>query len=392
MAISLSQLCMNAEKSYAMKLIAGSGGLENTVRWVHIVEDSEVPDFLHGNELIFTTGIAHSGTDWLKDFAVSLKAKGVVGLVVNIGPYIESVPSPVIVYCEQNDLPLFTIPWSTRIVDISYDFCRRIIGNEKHESTVGEAFRAIIKDPDSLKNYAELLSRAEFGQKSSYTVISACVISDGTNVTKQAAQTMDMSIWRTIRSSGRRSTLFIHDGSLVAVRQNSSEADISRLCTELETVLKGQTNDVYIGVSHTLDGLSSVSEGYEQAAAAQFMSMLEKTGCTRYGDIGVMKLVFGIKNTNILREFVRENLGTLRRFDVERNADYCDTLRLYLTHNGSVSEAAEKAGVHRNTINLKMRAIKEILGKELDDNAKSSLILAFRIEEVLELYDKRSDF
>ena len=392
MAISLSQLCMNAEKSYAMKLIAGSGGLENTVRWVHIVEDSEVPDFLHGNELIFTTGIAHSGTDWLKDFAVSLKAKGVVGLVVNIGPYIESVPSPVIVYCEQNDLPLFTIPWSTRIVDISYDFCRRIIGNEKHESTVGEAFRAIIKDPDALNNYAELLSRAEFGQKSSYTVISACVISDGTNVTKQAAQTMDMSIWRTIRSSGRRSTLFIHDGSLVAVRQNSSDADISRLCTELETVLKGQTNDVYIGVSHTLDGLSSVSEGYEQAAAAQFMSMLEKTGCTRYGDIGVMKLVFGIKNTNILREFVRENLGTLRRFDVERNADYCDTLKLYLTHNGSVSEAAEKAGVHRNTINLKMRAIKEILGKELDDNAKSSLILAFRIEEVLELYDKRSDF
>lgn len=114
--------------------------------------------------------------------------------------------------------------------------------------------------------------------------------------------------------------------------------------------MKGQKNNVYIGVSHTLDGLSSVSEGYEQAAAAQFMSMLEKTGCTRYADIGVMKLVFGIKNTNILREFVRENLGTLRRFDVERNADYCDTLKLYLTYNGSVSEAAEKAGVHRHSL------------------------------------------
>ena len=140
MAISLSQLCVNAEKSYAMKLIAGSGGLENTVRWVHIVEDSEVPDFLHGNELIFTTGIAHSGTDWLKGFAESLKAKGVVGLVVNIGPYIESVPSPVIVYCEQNDLPLFTIPWSTRIVDISYDFCRRMLSETGAFVTPGDCF------------------------------------------------------------------------------------------------------------------------------------------------------------------------------------------------------------------------------------------------------------
>ena len=52
MAISLSQLCEDAEKSYSMRLVAGSGGMENTVRWVHIVEDSEVPDFLHGNELI----------------------------------------------------------------------------------------------------------------------------------------------------------------------------------------------------------------------------------------------------------------------------------------------------------------------------------------------------
>lgn len=121
------------------------------------------------------------------------------------------------------------------------------------------------------------------------------------------------------------------------------------------------------------------------------MSVLQKRVLTDYGGIGIMKLVFGVKNTNILREFVRENLGTLRRFDVERNADYCDTLRLYLTHNGSVNEVAEAAGVHRNTINIKMRAIRDVLGHELDDGAKSSLILAFLIEEVLDMYDKRSD-
>lgn len=130
MAISLSQLCANAEKDHEMKLIAGSAGLENTVRWVHMVEDSEVPGFLHGNELIFTTGIGHVGNEWLKEFTVSLRKKGAVGLVLNIGPYITSVPSQVIVFCEQNGFPLFTIPWETRIIDISYEFCRRIIANE----------------------------------------------------------------------------------------------------------------------------------------------------------------------------------------------------------------------------------------------------------------------
>lgn len=392
MAISLSQLCENAERSYSMRLAAGSGGLENTVRWVHIVEDSEVPDFLHGNELIFTTGIAHRGNEWLKDFVVSLKAKGAVGLVINIGPYIASVPSPVIVYCEQNDFPLFTIPWTTRIVDISYDFCRRIIGNEKHESTIGEAFRAIIKTPDDLRKYSDFLSRAEFGEKSKYTVISVCVTSGGNNITRSAVQSTDMRIWRTIKCSNYHSTLFMQNGALIAVRQNCTDEEIDRFCSEIETITDNTERNVFIGISHKVNGLIAVGEAYEQADAAMLMAMLSEIPRAHYRELGIMKLVFAVKNRSVLREFVRENLGTLRRFDIERNADYCDTLKLYLTYNGSVSEAAEKAGVHRNTINLKMRAIKEILGKELDDNVKSSLILAFRIEEVLELYDKRSDF
>ena len=391
MAISLSQLCANAEKSYAMRLIAGAGGMENTVRWVHIVEDSEVPDFLHGNELIFTTGIAHSGNEWLKDFVVSLKAKNVVGLVVNIGPYIQSVPSHVIVYCEQNDFPLFTIPWSSRIVDISYDFCRRIIVNEKHESTVGEAFRAVMKDPSAMSSYGELLGRSGFGEKSRYTVISLSVMSDGANITRSAVQKMNMNIWRTIKHSNYHSSLFMQDGSLTAVRQNCSDDEIARFCTELEKTLGSSDTNVFMGVSNTVSGLHEVGEAYEQSEAARCMSMLQKRSLTYYRDLGIMKLVFGVKNTNILHEFVRENLGTLRRFDVERNADYCDILRLYLTHNGSVNEVAEAAGVHRNTINIKMRAIRDIIGHELDDSTKSSFILAFLIEELLDLYEKRSD-
>lgn len=391
MAISLSQLCANAEKNYAMKLIAGIGGMENTVRWVHIVEDSEVPDFLHGNELIFTTGIGHSGNEWLRDFVISLRKKGAVGLVVNIGPHIGSVPSPLIVYCEQNDFPLFTLPWSSRIVDISYDFCRRIIGNEKHESTVAEAFRAVIRDPAALRTHCDLLVRSGYGEKSRYTVITASIISDGANVTRSAVQKMDMSIWRMIKSSNYHSTLFMNEGALTAVRQNCTDDEIQRFCAELEKVTGGCGGEVYIGVSHTVNDLYDVGEAYEQAEAARYMSMLKKRNLTDYGSIGIMKLIFGVKNTNILHEFVRENLGTLRRFDVERNADYCDTLRLYLMHNGSVSEVAEAAGVHRNTINIKMRAIRDIIGHELDDSAKSSLILAFLIEEVLDLYEKRSD-
>lgn len=45
MAITLKRLCKNAESSYNMILAAGRNGLESVVRWVHMVEDSGVPDF-----------------------------------------------------------------------------------------------------------------------------------------------------------------------------------------------------------------------------------------------------------------------------------------------------------------------------------------------------------
>ena len=86
MAITLARICANAEKTYGMKLIAGRAGMDNFVRWVHIVEDSEVPDFMHGNELVFTTGIGHKGSGWLLDFVRLPMGKDAAGVVVNIGP------------------------------------------------------------------------------------------------------------------------------------------------------------------------------------------------------------------------------------------------------------------------------------------------------------------
>ena len=62
MALTLSQLCVNVEKTYQMKLVAGEDGMDNVVRWVHIIEDVEVSHFINGQELVFTTGIALCGT------------------------------------------------------------------------------------------------------------------------------------------------------------------------------------------------------------------------------------------------------------------------------------------------------------------------------------------
>ena len=157
MAVTLGSLCEKAGYLYGMRVIAGKEGMTNIVQWVHSVEDIEVSDFLHGGELIFSTGIANKGQDWLLPFVKNLIAKNVSGLVLNIGPYIKGIPSEVISYCNEKKFPLMDIPWKTRIVDISRDFCNQIISNERKEETIGDTLKNFIFFPGEYEKYFPFL-------------------------------------------------------------------------------------------------------------------------------------------------------------------------------------------------------------------------------------------
>ena len=166
MAVTLDKLYISIEEKYNMKLVAGKDGLKNVIRWVHMVEDSEVPNFLHGNELIFTTGIGRLDTaDKILEFVQGLQKHNAAGLVMNLGPYIKKVPTVVVDYCESNGFPLFTLPWEVKIIDITYDMCRMIIENEKSEISATEAFKAIISGERITDEYTDALKKLAFISK-----------------------------------------------------------------------------------------------------------------------------------------------------------------------------------------------------------------------------------
>jgi hypothetical protein len=60
MALTLRELLSYSKHKNDIKIIAGTLGLNRPCRWIHVVEDDDVPSFLHGYELIFTTGIGIS--------------------------------------------------------------------------------------------------------------------------------------------------------------------------------------------------------------------------------------------------------------------------------------------------------------------------------------------
>ena len=102
-----------------------------------------------------------------------------------------------------------------------------------------------------------------------------------------------------------------------------------------------------------------------------------------YSQTGVYKLLMSVENKRNLAEYCNECLGKLAEYDRKNKTDYLGTLRLYLENDSSIAEVARITYVHRNTVNYKIKKIKEILGCELTQKDKLELMLAFMAEKLI---------
>lgn len=383
MSIMLKQLCSDTETKYNLKLIAGKSGMTNTVRWVHMVEDRQVPDFLHGNELVFTTGIGHVGKDPLLEFVRRLKQHGASGVVVNIGPYLADVPKEVVDYCNKEGFPLFTLPWSVYIIDITYDFCRRIIENEKIETTAAEAFKNMILSPEQGKQYRSFLEQHGFSKTVGYRVFTLMLYRDGKNITEDFERRNHIKLWSILaKSKDYPSAMFILNNAIVVIRQDMNQTVMQNLTETLDVIFEQKDISYIMGISSERRGYQSVAKLLSEAEAARKTAASKHQGYALYSEIGVNKLLLGVREQTILQEFAAEQLEEILRYDREYKTDYAKILYEYLLCDGSVMAVADHYGFHRNTVNTKIKNIKSIFNLELTGEKKTELLLAFRIKEL----------
>jgi DNA-binding PucR family transcriptional regulator len=82
-------------------------------------------------------------------------------------------------------------------------------------------------------------------------------------------------------------------------------------------------------------------------------------------------------------EFVRGVLAPLASLPDGREAQARETLRAYLECQGSVTAAAEELIMHRQSVQYRLRKLKELFGDSLDDpERRLELQLALRLDEL----------
>lgn len=102
------------------EMVAGKAGAGRIIRWVHIMEVTETEQLLNGNELILSTGVGwHENEQSSVSFLNQLIEKGVSGLCLELGTYIDSIPEEMVEVAERNDFPLIVFQEKVRFIDIT---------------------------------------------------------------------------------------------------------------------------------------------------------------------------------------------------------------------------------------------------------------------------------
>lgn len=385
MAARLTYLYQTAKKIYSLKLIAGKNGLHNHVQWVHMIEDHEAATFLRGDELIFTTGIGHSDELWLINFAKDLLDNRASGLILNIGPYIKKVPPQLIEFCQKNNFPLFTIPWEIHLVDVTRYFCRYIIHQEQKEFTLSEAFKTAILSPDHITDYQPTLEANGFHPSWTYCTAVLSFL-DNSVYTDQTLQDFQSFCEITLSYTTEYNYILIYNRQIIFIFANVQDDDIQK---NLETILhyaqeKKNIGQVCIGVGQNKSGLLSLNKSWEQALSALQINNVFNKNIIYYKEIGLYKILLSCKDTHVLHDLYNESLGKLVEYDLANKTDYVQTLKYYLDYDASVQTVANITFVHRNTINYKLKRIKEILQSPLTSvEDRLNLLLAYKIKDII---------
>lgn len=387
MAVELQRL-MEKVARMDITLIAGDNGIHNLVTWVHMVETAEASDFLEGGEVAFTTGLGLGNPADLLNLISLMYEKNVVGVIINIGPFIEEIPQDTIDFCNEHDFPLFTIPWKMHLAEVMRIFCFTLTKDEQRILATAAAFKNAIFFPQQNELYVVPLSQRGFYFEWSYSVCMmnlTSVSADFENRLEKFATALDTYAQHKYKNFA----IFTHNSELLIVTGNYTEDETRTFVNDIyshatQIITTGES--ITAGCGKITQSIRCLWKSYNQAKAIQKLQQNSKISepLIFYSDMGIYKLLMGIEDKEIIDEYYAKTIMPLIDYDRKNDSDLAVVLRSYLRHNGSVKETSDELYVHRNTINYKLGKASEILGMDLSQlNSRLILSVGFMLEDML---------
>ncbi|MBK1789013.1 PucR family transcriptional regulator [Prauserella cavernicola] len=192
MALTLRALVAN--RALGLTVLAGAGGIDREITWVHPTELPDPSEFLDGGELLLTTGLAFEHGR-AADYVRGLVGARASGLGFGIGLSHDAVPPSLIEAAEAAGLPLLEVPVPTPFIAITKAVSAALAA-EQYESLVrtGRAQQELTRTALRRSGPGALV------RKLAQLVDAWVLLLDGTGAVREAAPASARSFAEPLRS------------------------------------------------------------------------------------------------------------------------------------------------------------------------------------------------
>ncbi len=374
MSVTLKELCQKDNNKYSIKLHCRKDLLDIAVAWVYLLEDIENNDFLRANELVITTGMQiHNQEDMLHLIDILAKRK-CCGLILNTGRYVldAHITDEVCKYADKLRFPLLSMPWRVHIAEIMQDFCMMLSQQALIDNTLALSFENALISPEYSESYIPAITQEGYDKNGDYCVV-AVTSKKSAEITKKHFLTFL-----------HKCNIINHNGYTILVLYNNQIASFKKLIENDSEKLTDYVN--HMGIGSVVNNLVDLHKSYKQAIFSYKIALANKTDVQSFSELGLFRIFYETEDISILENIAKNTLSSIIAYDNMHNSEYFETLKTYLNHSSSILETAVIMNTHRNTINYRMRKIREILGKDLDDpQYVFNLMLAYKITEYLKI-------
>lgn len=351
-------------------LIAGHGGISNTIRWVYKPEDMNFAKWVRGNELLIISVpvIQSAGFDLMKLLHKAVRLH-MAGMLLLVGEkYIKSIPPDIISYANKNRFPIFSIPGDTPLIDIFEEIGHAIAYDDESSAGDGGLFTDIALgnaiDPGV---FTEKCTEYGYDANGPQRMFLLRLASPAMIQTYDYEHLLD-NIKKCFETAKLPALLSRFGNNYIGCF--SPQDGFYEICRgvlkEASECSPGWNACMGIGAQCTVSGLAG---SYREAA--ECVKILEKLnggrGIFRYEETGLYRIFLECGDRRLTEEFIGQTLGAILAYDAENGTDFLRTLKSYLRNNGSLLHASDELHMHRNTVRYRIGKMEALTGQSFED-------------------------
>ncbi|HWL13657.1 MAG TPA: PucR family transcriptional regulator ligand-binding domain-containing protein [Ureibacillus sp.] len=386
---SVSELI--AEPEFKMlQLIAGETGVTRQISGINVIESVDLIPFCRPNEIIVTTGI-HLENDFTQLDELIKKAfeKRVAGFIINTGPYITKIPSSAMQFANDNNFPIFEMPWKYRIADLlksTFQFLSLKQHSAHQQQTDAKLLYNLIFHYDDEQFSAEQLEKRGFSKGAELGIITCTTSTSSTNSIHRYESFIIYEFQKRYKSfltlKHENQLIFLISRQEVKTNHIPFSSTVEKIYEKV-LELNGQV-DLIIGMGNFSTLVENLSKSYnESLTVIHLVEKHKNPSVQKYKEIGAYKLLMSVPDRSIIKQFQQDMLGPLYMYDHLHNTDFIHFLRIFLEEEGSTNKISKKLYIHRNTVNYKIKKIEALLDVNLNHTfTRTNLNMALMIEDI----------